>query len=83
LAAGTTSGNAKWLRCAKSKLKASDVEASLASADVISNCRQYPIDEAPDAYKDFAEVLRSVELAGLATEVAKLHAKFLIKDHRS
>ena len=53
------------------------------SADVISNCRHYPIDEVPDAYKDFAEVLRSVELAGLATEVAKLRAKFVIKDHRS
>jgi len=42
-----------------------------------------PRDEAPDAYKDFAEVPRSVELAGLATEVAELHAKFVIKDHRS
>jgi len=68
---------------ARAKLKARDVEESLFSADVISNCRHYPIDEAPDAYKDFAEVLRSVELAGLATEVAKLRAKFVIKDPKS
>ena len=65
---------------AKSQLKAAGVEKSLADADVISNCRNYPIDEAPDAYKDFAEVLRSVELAGLATEVARLHARFVIKE---
>lgn len=47
---------------------------------MISNRRHYPIDEAPDAYKDFAEVLRSVQLAGLATEVARLEARFVIKD---
>jgi tRNA-splicing ligase RtcB len=40
----------------------------------------YPKDEAPDAYKDFDEVLRSVELAGLASEVARLKARFVIKD---
>jgi tRNA-splicing ligase RtcB (3'-phosphate/5'-hydroxy nucleic acid ligase) len=65
---------------AKAQLKASEVAQSLSDADVISNCRHYPIDEAPDAYKDFAEVLRSVELAGLAKEVARLDAKFVIKD---
>ena len=65
---------------AKAQLRAADVEKSLADADVISNRRHYPIDEAPDAYKDFAEVLRSVELAGLATEVARLEARFVIKD---
>ena len=45
-----------------------------------SNCRVYPKDEAPDAYKDFGEVLKSVELAGLAKPVAKLTARFVIKD---
>lgn len=65
---------------AKAQLRASEVEQSLADADVISNRRHYPVDEAPDAYKDFAEVLRSVELAGLATEVARLEARFVIKD---
>ncbi len=65
---------------AKSMLTRAEVERSLEEADVLSNCRNYPIDEAPDAYKDFREVLRSVECAGLATEVAKLHATFVIKD---
>jgi tRNA-splicing ligase RtcB len=40
----------------------------------------YPRDEAPAAYKDFDAVLDSVKKAGLATEVARLAAKFVIKD---
>jgi tRNA-splicing ligase RtcB len=56
------------------------IDKSLAEADIMTNCRQYPIDEAPAAYKDFDEVLASVEKAGLATEVARLQAKFVIKD---
>jgi tRNA-splicing ligase RtcB len=56
------------------------IDKSLAEADIMTNCRQYPIDEAPAAYKDFNEVLASVEKAGLATEVARLQAKFVIKD---
>ena len=40
-----------------------------------------PIDESPDAYKDFAEVLKSVEQAGLARPVATLKARFVIKDN--
>ncbi len=36
---------------ARAQLRAADVERSLAEADVISNRRHYPIDEAPDAYK--------------------------------
>lgn len=61
-------------------LNQQDVDRDMASADVLSNCRQYPIDEAPDAYKDFGEVLRSVTVAGLASEVARLKARFVIKD---
>lgn len=56
------------------------VDESFAERDILTNCRQYPIDEAPDAYKDFDEVLRSVKSAGLASEVARLHARFVIKD---
>jgi tRNA-splicing ligase RtcB len=56
------------------------VDSELRSLDILSNCRQYPLDEAPSAYKDFREVLRSVEMAGLATEVARLDARFVIKD---
>ena len=48
--------------------------------DILTNCRQYPKDEAPAAYKDFDEVVRSVTGAGLASEVARLRAKFVIKD---
>ena len=32
--------------------------------DILTNCRQYPKDEAPAAYKDFDEVLRSVDWRG-------------------
>jgi tRNA-splicing ligase RtcB len=56
------------------------IDQELDQHDILSNCRQYPKDEAPDAYKDFGEVLRSVELAGLATPVAKLKARFVIKE---
>ena len=56
------------------------VDADFDASDILTNCRRYPIDEAPDAYKPFSEVLRSVESAGLATTVAKLQARFVIKD---
>ncbi len=56
------------------------IDKQFADLDILTNCRQYPIDEAPAAYKDFEEVLSSVKLAGLATEVAKLKARFVIKD---
>lgn len=56
------------------------VDADFDASDILTNCRKYPIDEAPDAYKDFPEVLRSVEAAGLARQVAKLQARFVIKD---
>jgi tRNA-splicing ligase RtcB len=62
------------------RLDQGEIDRELDQCDILSNCRQYPKDEAPDAYKDFAEVLRSVELAGLATPVAKLKARFVIKD---
>lgn len=57
------------------------IDESFDTADILTNCRQYPKDEAPAAYKNFDEVLRSVELAGLATEVARLRARFVIKDN--
>ncbi len=65
---------------AKATLDSRKVKRSLEDADVISNCRNYPIDEAPDAYKDFAEVLKSVKMAGMAEEVAKLEARFVLKE---
>ena len=56
------------------------VDAEFDQGDILFNGRSYPIDEAPDAYKDFKEVLNSVKKAGLAHTVAKLDAKFVIKD---
>lgn len=61
-------------------LDQAEVDRGLAERGVLSNCRTYPIDEAPGAYKDFNEVLTSVKKAGLASEVARLHAAFVIKD---
>jgi len=58
--------------------KSTDLEFS--NADILTNCRTYPLDEAPAAYKDFREVVRSVETAGLARTVATLRARFVIKD---
>jgi len=56
------------------------INASFDEKDILTNCRNYPKDEAPAAYKDFEEVLRSVKQAGLASEVARLDARFVIKD---
>ncbi|TWU46384.1 RNA-splicing ligase RtcB [Rubripirellula tenax] len=67
-------------RHAKRVLDQTTVDAELDAGDILSNCRKYPIDEAPAAYKDFNEVLRSVKTAGLASEVARLKARFVIKD---
>jgi len=56
------------------------INQSFDEHDILTNCRNYPMDESPAAYKDFDEVLRSVKLAGLASEVARLKARFVIKD---
>ena len=62
------------------ELDQQQIDESFESADILTNCRRYPKDEAPAAYKDFDEVLRSVKKAGLAKEVARLRARFVIKD---
>lgn len=61
-------------------LDQAQINESFDQRDVLTNCRDYPMDEAPAAYKDFDEVLKSVKLAGLASEVARLKARFVIKD---
>jgi tRNA-splicing ligase RtcB (3'-phosphate/5'-hydroxy nucleic acid ligase) len=73
-------GRCMGRREAGRRLNQAEIDQSFAEADIMSNCRQYPIDEAPAAYKDFDEVLRSVKSAGLASEVARLKARFVIKD---
>ncbi|MEZ6093520.1 MAG: RtcB family protein [Pirellulaceae bacterium] len=62
------------------ELDQAEIDRSFDEADILTNCRKYPRDEAPAAYKDFDEVLNSVTTAGLASEVARLKAKFVIKD---
>ncbi len=73
-------GRRRGRKAAKRELDQAEVDASFEATDILSNCRQYPLDEAPAAYKDFEEVLRSVKLADLASEVARLQARFVIKD---
>ena len=73
-------GRAMGRKAAARNLNQQTVDAELDAHDIMSNCRQYPIDEAPAAYKDFNEVLSSVEKAELAFTVAKLKARFVIKD---
>lgn len=73
-------GRAMGRGVANRTLNQAEVNREMDDADVLSNCRNYPKDEAPKAYKDFTEVLRSVEGAGLASTVARLKARFVIKD---
>ncbi len=73
-------GRAMSRRGAKKKLDQSAIDQDLDNHDILSNCRFYPRDEAPAAYKDFEQVLESVKVAGLAEEVARLKARFVIKD---
>lgn len=73
-------GRALGRKQATRTLNQKTVDESFETCDILTNCRQYPIDEAPAAYKDFDEVLRSVKAAGLASEVARLKARFVIKD---
>lgn len=73
-------GRAMSRRGAKRKLDQAKVDQDMEQHDILSNCRRYPLDEAPAAYKDFEQVLASVAQAGLASEVARLKATFVIKD---
>ncbi len=73
-------GRAMGRNHAKRTLNQQTVDAGMLAADILYNGRSYPIDEAPAAYKDFAQVTASVEEAGLAKVVAKLRARFVLKD---
>ena len=64
----------------RGELDQAEIDKQFEDADILTNCRRYPMDEAPAAYKDFNEVLNSVKGAGLASEVARLRARFVIKD---
>ena len=73
-------GRCMGRKAAARNLNQQEVNADFETHDILYNARQYPIDEAPNAYKDFKEVLHSVESAGLAQQVCKLKARFVIKD---
>ncbi|MEI8197235.1 MAG: RtcB family protein [Phycisphaerae bacterium] len=73
-------GRAKGRKAAIREFNQQAIDQSFTDRDILTNCRQYPKDEAPAAYKNFEEVLRSVTGAGLASEVARLRARFVIKD---
>ena len=67
-------------RKAKATLDQHSVDCELLDHDIISNCHKYPKDESPAVYKNFNEVLASVRQAGLAEVIARLQARFVIKD---
>jgi tRNA-splicing ligase RtcB len=73
-------GRAMGRKAATRALDQKKIDQEFIEHDILTNCREYPKDEAPAAYKDFNEVLRSVTAAGLARTVAKLNARFVIKD---
>jgi tRNA-splicing ligase RtcB len=62
------------------QLDQKQVDQEFNDTDILTNCRFYPKDEAPAAYKDFNEVVRSVETAGLARTIARMKARFVVKD---
>jgi tRNA-splicing ligase RtcB len=74
--AGRAMGRKEAIR----RLDQKAIDSAFDAQDILTNCYNYPKDEAPEAYKDFGEVLHSVEAAGLASTVARLKARFVIKD---
>jgi tRNA-splicing ligase RtcB len=73
-------GRCMGRKAADRALDQKTVDDEFITSDILTNCRLYPKDEAPAAYKDFDAVLDSVKAAGLASEVARLKARFVIKD---
>jgi tRNA-splicing ligase RtcB len=73
--AGRVLGRAK----AKKKLDQVVVDQEFKDKEILHNHRQFPLDEACAAYKDYDQVLDSVKQALLADEVAKLEARLLLK----
>lgn len=72
-------GRAMGRREAKRLLNQQDVNNRMDEANVLTNRRNYPIDEFADAYKNYNEVIQSIEQADLAREIAKLKPLFVIK----
>lgn len=73
--AGRTMSRTKARTC----LDQNTVDQQFKASGILSNQEQYPLDESPGAYKNFDDVLDSVKQAGLASEVARLDAQFVMK----
>lgn len=67
-------------RAAVTALDQKSVDDDFKREDILTNCRQSPKDEAPAAYKNFQEMLKSVETARLAKTVTTIKARYVIKD---
>jgi tRNA-splicing ligase RtcB len=66
---------------AKENFRQRDVDSHFEQADILTNCRTYPLDECSGSYKAYAPVIESVIKAGLALTVATLKPRMLIKDN--
>jgi RNA-splicing ligase RtcB len=69
-------GRCMGRKAADRTLDQKTVDDEFTTNDILTNCRLYPKDEAPAAYKDFDAILDSVKAAGLASEVARLKGAF-------
>lgn len=74
-------GRCKGRRQAFRELDQEKVNKEIDGTDIITNCRNYPVDESKGVYKNFTEVTDSVEQANLAKRVAKLEPRFVLKDN--
>lgn len=75
-------GRAMSRRKATETFNQRDVTAHFDAADIVTNCgRNYPVDECPQAYKPYDQVIESVEKAGLAKLVCRLKPIMNVKDN--
>ncbi|MGD9581796.1 MAG: RtcB family protein [Vampirovibrionia bacterium] len=74
-------GRAMGRREAKRVLKQDYVNSKMEEANVLTNQRNYPIDEFSEAYKNYDDVINAIEKSGLAREIAKLKPLFVLKDN--
>jgi tRNA-splicing ligase RtcB (3'-phosphate/5'-hydroxy nucleic acid ligase) len=74
-------GRAMSRKQAKKSFTQNDVNNDMKNADIVSNCNNYPIDESQKSYKDYKQVIDSVEKANLAFTVATLKTIVNIKDN--
>lgn len=64
---------------AKRRFTQKYVDSKMEDAGVLFNKRYYPIDEYTEAYKEYNQVINSIQEAGLAKMVTKMKPMFVIK----